>query len=149
MSDVTARAERGIAAPLDRVYQCIADYRRHHGRWLPPSFSDYQVEMGGYGAGTVFRYHLKVGARERDYRMRVTEDDSASALTEEDSSSSLVTTWTATSENSGSRVRIETRWRGAGGVGGFFERIFAPRALTRLYTDMLDRLDRYAREAEI
>jgi hypothetical protein len=42
-------------------------------------------------------------------------------------------------------VRIETRWQGARGIGGFFERLFAPRFLRRLYADELDRLDRHAR----
>ena len=39
-----------------------------------------------------------------------------------------------------------TRWNGAGGVGGFFERIFAPRAMRAIYADELERLDAYARE---
>ena len=43
-------------------------------------------------------------------------------------------------------MRIETVWEGAGGVGGFFERLFAPRVLERLYADELQRLDRYARD---
>ncbi len=45
-----------------------------------------------------------------------------------------------------SRVRIETRWEGAKGIGGFFERLFAPPSLRRIYGDELRRLDRYARE---
>jgi hypothetical protein len=32
-----------------------------------------------------------------------------------------------------------------GGIGGFFERLFAPRVLRRLYAEELERLDRYAR----
>ncbi len=35
---------------------------------------------------------------------------------------------------------------GAGGVGGVFERLFAPRVLHRIYDDELSRLDAYARE---
>jgi hypothetical protein len=42
-------------------------------------------------------------------------------------------------------VRVETRWQGVGGVGGLFERLFAPRVLRRLYAEELERLDRYAR----
>jgi hypothetical protein len=38
-----------------------------------------------------------------------------------------------------------TRWQGAGGVGGVFERLFAPRVLRGIYSDELGRLDRYAR----
>jgi hypothetical protein len=36
---------------------------------------------------------------------------------------------------------------GAGGVGGLFKRLFAPRVLRRLYADELERFDRYARTA--
>jgi len=31
-------------------------------------------------------------------------------------------------------------------MGGFFERVFAPPAMRRIYNDELRRLDRYARE---
>jgi hypothetical protein len=44
-------------------------------------------------------------------------------------------------------VRVETRWQGAGGVGGVFERLFAPRVLRGIYVDELERLDRYAQTA--
>jgi hypothetical protein len=50
-----------------------------------------------------------------------------------------------TPEGGACRVRISTTWQGAGGVGGVFERLFAPRALRRLYDDELSRLDMYAR----
>ena len=66
-------------------------------------------------------------------------------LTESDQLSTLVTTWTVTPTGDTCRVRIETRWRGARGIGGFFERLFAPRVLRKLYADELGRLDRYAR----
>ena len=79
--------------------------------------------------------------------MRAEEPEPGRVLTESDTGSSLVTTWTVTPEGRDSRVRIETRWQGAGGVGGFFERLFAPRVLRRIYTDELERLDRYARTA--
>ena len=74
------------------------------------------------------------------------EPEPGRVLTESDLNSSLVTTWTVTPEGAGSRVRIETTWQGASGIGGFFERLFAPRVLRRLYADELARLDAYARE---
>src|SRR6266568_3658011 len=76
--------------------------------------------------------------------MRVDEPEPGRVLTESDTGSSLVTTWTVTPEGHGSRVRVETRWQGAGGVGGVFERLFAPRVLRGIYSDELGRLDRYA-----
>ena len=32
---------------VDAVYRYIADMREHHPRFLPPAFSDFQVEPGG------------------------------------------------------------------------------------------------------
>ena len=46
-------------------------------------------------------------------------------------------------------VRISSNWDGGGGIGGFFERIFAPRALRKLFLDELDRLNTYAREQHV
>ena len=39
-------------------------------------------------------------------------------------------------------MRVRTTWNGAGGIGGFFERTFAPKGLRRIYGEILDRLDR-------
>jgi Polyketide cyclase / dehydrase and lipid transport len=78
--------------------------------------------------------------------MRVEEPDPGRVLTESDERSSMVTTWVVTPEGPGCRVRVETLWQGAGGVGGLVERLFAPRVLRRLYTDELERLDRYVWE---
>ena len=36
-----------VDAPADRVYLYLADMRDHHPRFLPPAFSDFQVESGG------------------------------------------------------------------------------------------------------
>jgi hypothetical protein len=78
--------------------------------------------------------------------MQVAEPEPGRVLTESDMESSLVTTFTVDPEGDRSRVRIATTWEGAGGIGGFFERTFAPRVLRRLYADELERLNRYARE---
>jgi hypothetical protein len=42
-------AERTVDAPAGTVYRYIADMREHHPRFLPPAFSDFQVESGGAG----------------------------------------------------------------------------------------------------
>ncbi len=36
---------------------------------------------------------------------------------------------------------MTTVWNGAGGIGGFFERTFAPKGLARIYDAVLARLD--------
>ena len=146
MAEIRIAAEGDVAAPAEEVYGYIADYREHHPRFLPPAFSNYEVEAGGMGEGTVVSFRLKAGMRERVYRMRVTEPSPGSVLVESDLDSSLVTTFTVTPQGSGSRVQIATQWQGAGGIGGFFERTFAPGVLRKLYGEELTNLDRYARE---
>ena len=138
-------AERSIDAPADQVYGYLADMHQHQ-RFLPPAFSDFQVEQGGVGAGTVTRFKITAGGRTRSYRMQVSEPVPGRTLVETDTGSSLVTTFNVTPNGDKSLVSIATSWDGAGGIGGFFERTFAPRAMQRLYLDELDRLNAYATE---
>jgi uncharacterized protein YndB with AHSA1/START domain len=145
VSELRVVAERAVGAPADLVYRLIADYDRHHPRFLPAAFSQFRVEEGGVGAGTVHSFMMTTGGRARSFRMRVAEPEPGRVLTESDERTSMVTTWVVTPEGPGCRVRVETRWQGAGGIGGFFERLFAPRVLRRLYAEELERLDRYAR----
>ena len=143
MAKVVASAERGIDAPADEVYGYLADMHQHQ-RFLPPAFSDFQVEQGGVGEGSVTSFKATAGGRTRSYRMRVTEPVPGRTLVESDANSSLVTTFNVEPQGGQSLVRISTSWDGASGIGGFFERTFAPRALRRLYLDELDRLNAYA-----
>jgi uncharacterized protein YndB with AHSA1/START domain len=145
MAKVEASAERVIDAPADEVYSYLADMHAHQ-RFLPPAYSDFQIEEGGVGEGTVTRFKITAGGRVRDYRMRVTEPTPGRTLVETDTGSSLVTTFTVEPRDAKSLVRIATNWDGAAGIGGFFERAFAPRALNRLYLDELARLNTYAAE---
>ncbi len=148
MAKILVTAERTVDAPADTVYRYISDYREHHPRFLPPAFSDFRVESGGVGAGTVTRFRVTAGGRSRDYRMTVAEPEAGRVLTESDTDSSLVTTWKVSPEGETSTVQISTSWNGAGGIGGFFERMFAPRAMRSIYSDELNRLDAYAREQQ-
>jgi hypothetical protein len=146
MATIRVSAERAIDAPADAVYGYLADHRTHHPRFLPPAFSDYEIEAGGVGDGTITRFKVTAGGRTRGYRMEVAEPEPGRVLTESDSNSSLVTTFTVTPDGESSRVEISTQWEGAGGIGGFFERLFAPRVMRGIYVDELERLNAYARE---
>lgn len=140
----TVDASKEIDAPPGKVFASIADYEVQRPAWLPSNFRDLVVEQGGVGDGTVARYLLAVGRRERTYHMAVSEPTPGVVLVERDTNSSLTTTWTVSPRGAGSHVTVHTEWQGAGGVGGFFERLFAPTALKRVYDDALARLDRYA-----
>lgn len=146
MAKIVVSAERTVDAPADAVYGYVADMRDHHPRYLPPAFSDFQVESGGVGAGTITRFKVTAGGRTREYRMRVDEPEPGRVLTESDTGSSMVTTTTVSPRGGASVVQISTTWDGAGGIGGFFERTFAPRVMRRIYADELDRLNTYVRE---
>lgn len=146
MAKIVVSAERTVEAPADAVYRYVSDMREHHPHYLPPAFSDFQVESGGTGAGTVTRFKVTAGGRTREYRMRVDEPEPGRVLTESDTGSSLVTTTTVSPQDGASLVQISTSWDGAGGIGGFFEKMFAPRAMRAIYTDELERLDAYARQ---
>src|SRR5438270_7382228 len=100
-------AERTVEAPPEEVYSYLADLREHHPRFLPPAFSDLQIESGGVGAGTIFSVRLNAGGRSRAYRMQVAEPDPGRVITESDMDSSLVTTFTVEPQGGGSLVRIE------------------------------------------
>jgi uncharacterized protein YndB with AHSA1/START domain len=143
MAKVEASAERTIDAPAGQVYGYLADMHQHP-RFLPPAFSDFKVEEGGVGAGTVTSFAVTAGGRTRNYRMRISEPEPGRTLVESDANSSLVSTFNVDPQGDKSLVRISTSWDGAGGIGGFFERTFAPKALHRMYLDELERLNAYA-----
>ena len=68
------------------------------------------------------------------------------SLVERDANSSMVTTWLVEPVEAGrSKVRTITTWNGASGIGGFFERTFAPKGLARIYDDVLANLEQVVR----
>jgi hypothetical protein len=138
MGRVIARASKELAAPPDRVLAVLRDYRNARKPLLPANYTAYRVEAGGAGNGTVIGYHFAAGGRERDYRLRVEEADGV--LREKDELSSFVSTWTVTPSEAGSTVTLEGSWDGASGVSGFFEGVFAPLGLKRVYGEILGRL---------
>jgi hypothetical protein len=81
--------------------------------------------------------------------MTIDEPEPGRVLRESDNNSSLINKFTVTpTGDAAAQVQISTTWQGAGGIGGFFERTFAPRAVRAMYEDELQRLDTYAREQQ-
>jgi hypothetical protein len=141
MSEVQVIAEHGFSAPADTMRAAVADYAGARKDMLTEHFSDYEVREGGQGAGTVVHWRLQATKkRVRDCLMDVSEPQPGT-LVEADRNSSMVSTWTVGEAGEGSTVRVVTTWQGAGGVGGFFERRFAPLGLRRIYDEMLGKLE--------
>jgi hypothetical protein len=136
-------AERLMDAPADVVYHCIADYRHHHcpDGFLPPAFSDFHVERGGYGAGTVFSFTMTLAGSSRRSMAEVSEPEPGRVLVER--GPQVRTTFTVEPEGGRARVRFDTVIN-ASGLEGLLTRLFAARLLGPLYSDELERLERYA-----
>jgi len=139
-----------VDAQPEDVYAALTDYRVRRPQILTQNFLDYMVEQGGEGAGTEISYRLRAARRERPYHILVKEPLKGWVLTESDQHSSLVTTWTLSPEDDGlrTRVRVDSEWEGGTGVGGFFERTFAPLGLRRIYISMLTSLNGLLRPAD-
>ncbi len=142
MGKVTASAAQTITASADRVIAALGDYNGTRAAMLTEQFSEYEVREGGKGAGTVVHWKLAATSkRVRDCLITVTAP-SANTLVETDANSSMVTTWTVTPAGDGkSTVAVKTTWDGASGVGGFFERTFAPGGLKKIYDAQLAKLE--------
>jgi len=145
MMSLRITAERVIDAPADAVYRCIADYRQHHrpGGFLPPAFSDFHIQQGGVGAGTVITFSTTLGGSTRRMTQTVTEPEPGRVLVE--SGGGATTTFTVDPDESRCRVRFDTVLE-ANGFVGILTRLFAPRLLRPLYGDELERLERHARD---
>src|SRR6266567_7408246 len=143
MSKIHVKSERVVNAKPEAVYDVLSDYQWKRPRILTPNFLDYNVERGGRGAGTIVNYRLQAARRERPYRMTVEEPVKGSVISERDTNSSLQTVWTLLPVQDGrqTRVSLVTEWEGSRGVGGFFERTFAPLGLRRIYNNMLSLLE--------
>jgi uncharacterized protein YndB with AHSA1/START domain len=138
MAQVEATTERVVAAKPDDVFDALADYSGTRAKMLPEHFSEYEVREGGDGEGTLVHWKLQATSkRVRDCLLDVTEPTDGE-LVETDRNSSMVTTWRVTPAGEGqSRVVVTTVWNGAGGIGGFFEKTFAPKGLGRIYDAVL------------
>jgi hypothetical protein len=141
MAQVEATTERVVAADPEKVFDTIADYSGTRAKLLPEHFSEYEVREGGDGEGTLVHWKLQATSkRVRDCLLDATEPTDGE-LVEKDRNSSMVTVWRVTPAGEGkSRVVVTTTWDGAGGIGGFFERTFAPKGLGRIYDAILANL---------
>src|SRR5215212_1142819 len=146
MSMLSASAERAIAASPDALYDVVADFATHHARILPPAFSDFRVESGGIGVGTVTSSRFTIVGRTETVRTQVIRAERGRVLEEIVLGRQMQTTFSFRPDVAGTRVSIDTTWRAARGLAGFIERRLVPSRLARIYADELDRLAAYVVE---
>ncbi|HEY8438894.1 MAG TPA: SRPBCC family protein [Candidatus Limnocylindrales bacterium] len=146
---LTAAAERAIDAPAADLYTYVSDFVAHHPHFLPPAFADFAVESGGVGVGTVTSSTFTIGGRTQHVRTLVTRTEPGRLIEEAVLGRPMTTMFTfVRTADATTTARIETTWRPAGGLSGLLERLFAPRALARIYAEELELLDRYAAERQ-
>ena len=139
MGQVSAASTVLIDAEPATVLAAVADYQTVRPKILSAHYSNYEVLDGGQGAGTVASWKLQATkSRSRDVKAAI--DVAGHTVIEKDANSSMVTNWTVTPAGPGSSVTVKTSWQGAGGIGGFFEKTFAPPGLRKIQAEVLDNL---------
>src|SRR5664279_4952757 len=106
---------------------------------LSSQYSEYQVLQGGQGQGTVAKWKLQA-TKSRVREVQANVDVAGHTVIEKDANSSMVTNWTVAPAGPGSSVTVKTSWKGAGGIGGFFEKTFAPLGLKKIQAQVLENL---------
>ncbi|MFZ2174556.1 MAG: SRPBCC family protein [Rhodococcus sp. (in: high G+C Gram-positive bacteria)] len=141
MGQVSASSSIVVAATPETVLAALADYETMRPRILPEEYLDYRVLEGGQGSGTVAQWTLQA-TKKRTRNIKASVTVTGNRITETDANSSLVTTWDVAPNGAGSTVSTTTEWKGAGGIGGFFEKTFAPLGLKKIQAKVLENLKR-------
>lgn len=138
-----------IKAPAEQVYQIIADYRNGHPTILPkPYFLNMEVEEGGFGAGTIVRFQMRVLGKTQTFRAAITEPEPGRVLIETDLISGTVTTFIINPVEGGqsAQVTFDTAMPLHPGISGQIERLLVTWFLPGIYKKELAQLDAVAQE---
>lgn len=139
MGQVSASSTVLINADPDAVLTAVADYQTVRPKILSSHYSGYQVLEGGQGEGTVATWKLQA-TKSRVREVKASVDVAGHTVIEKDANSTMVINWTVAPAGTGSSVTMKTSWNGAGGVGGFFEKTFAPLGLRKIQGEVLENL---------
>lgn len=139
MGQVSASSTVLINAEPATVLAAVADYRNVRKKILSPQYSEYEVLEGGQGQGTVVKWKLQA-TKSRVREVKAIVDVAGHTVIEKDANSTMVTNWTVAPAGPGSSVTLKTSWTGAGGIGGFFEKTFAPLGLKKIQSQVLANL---------
>ena len=142
-------ASQLISAPAQKVYDLIADYRNGHPRILPkPYFISLYVEQGGYGAGTVINFQMRLMGRTQSFHARITEPEPGRRLVETDMNTGAVTTFHVDPRSDGQEafVTITTTTTIPDGILGKIQGWLTTQLLRPIYEKELAQLATFAKE---
>lgn len=143
-----ASASKIIHAPADVVYNLIADYRNGHPFILPKKyFLSMNVEEGGFGAGTVVNFTMRLLGQTQFFHSIITEPQPGRLLVETDIRSEIPTSFHVVSIGDGrqSRLTIATELKGQNMVEGFI----AKWILQKVYREELELIAKVAEEQAV
>jgi len=145
MTTLTASAMAMVNGSAEQVREALGDYQTVRPKLLTENFDDYQVLVGGRGAGTEVRWTVLVGEARSWYGRRVRRGKRGTVqLVERDTRSALVTTWTVRAAGDGrTAVRVLVSWEGPDGPRGLLRRPGQRLAVRTIYEDVLTRLHEY------
>jgi hypothetical protein len=105
-----ASSSRLISVPAPALYALVADYCTGHPLILPSKyFHHFEVEQGGFGAGTRISFQSTVAGNHRQYHQEIREPEPGHILQEVELTGDLVTTFTFTPVNDHqTQVSIDT-----------------------------------------
>jgi hypothetical protein len=149
MAKHTISASALIPASARKVYDLIADYRNGHPRILPrPYFVSLHVEKGGYGAGTIINFQMKLMGRIQSFHSVITEPEPGHILVETDMNTGAATTFTVDprSEDQEAFVTITTTTTVPDGIFGKIQGWLTTQLLRPIYEKELGQLSAVAKE---
>jgi len=134
MKTQIATASRLFNTPVEEIYNIIADYRNGHPNILPkPYFLSLDVEEGGFGAGTIIRFQMRLLGQIQSFRSLITEPEPGRVLVETDIKSGIATSFTVESagDNHQTRVTISTELKGRNALEGFIAKVILQKVYSR------------------
>jgi hypothetical protein len=148
MNTPIAMASRVIYSPAEQIYGIIADYRKMHPQMLPKGyFLSLNVEEGGYGAGTIINFAMRIIGRKQNFRSLITEPEPGRLLVETDIRSRTSTSFQVmpAGDPSTTRVVISTDLQGR----SWIEARLAKPMLEKIYRQELALLARLAENQNV
>ena len=143
MKPQIATASKVIDAPAEIIYNIIADYRNGHPRILPKQyFLSLNVEEGGFGAGTIVQFQMRLLGQTQNFRSLITEPEQGRLLVETDLKSEIPTSFHVipTDDDRHARLTISTELKGRNVMEGFI----AKTVLQRVYRAELELIEKAA-----
>jgi hypothetical protein len=137
MKTQIATATKIINAPAAIVYDIIADHRYGHPLILPRGyFLSMDVEEGGFGAGTIVNFEMRLLGQTKSFHSSITEPEPDRLLVETAIPSGIPTAFLVAPSMNGnqSRLTITTELKGQNIVEG----LIAKYLLQKVYREELE-----------